>query len=83
MGADLEARFARGELVSKKASNGMIAYNRQTFNRMNNNEQAAYMRRLEAKRYYWLEDAEGTGHAVAKVIFDAANLPLALHSIAA
>ena len=57
--------------VRKRETDGMADYSRTRFNRMNGREQAAYMARLEAKRVYILEDAEGFGRAVSKVIFDA------------
>lgn len=81
LGADLDARHARGELVSKKATDGMIDYSRTRFNRMDGREQAAYEARLKAKRYYWLETADGTGRAVPKLAFDACTLPLSAKSL--
>lgn len=57
--------------VRKRETDGMADYSRTRFNRMNGREQAAYMARLQAKRVYILEDAEGYGRAVAKVIYDA------------
>jgi hypothetical protein len=70
-------RFSDGEVRSTRAfiegshsivkaeSDGMIDYSRTRFNRMDGREQAAYMARLKAKRYYWIN---GTG--VPKIVFD-------------
>lgn len=76
LGANLEALFAAGKLVSRKATDGAIDWNRRKFNSMNHKEQAAYEKRLSEKRYYWIEDTEGVGHSVPKTVFDAIALPL-------
>lgn len=76
LGSEIEARAARGELVAKKETDGMIDWSRTKFNRMDGREQAAYEARLRAKRYYWLESADGTGMPVPKTVFDVIALPL-------
>lgn len=82
LGAELNARHERGELVARKATDGMIDYSRARFNRMSGSEQAAYMRRLESRRYYWIECRDGTGTQIPKLAFDAMALPLAAGSLA-
>ncbi len=79
--AEIEARHERGELVDKNASDGMIDYSRTRFNRMDGREQADYMKRLEAKRYYWINDRDGAGSAIPKLAFDACTLPLSPRSL--
>jgi hypothetical protein len=49
----------------KKETDGMIDYSRHRFNQMNGDEQRRYMARLEAKRYYWLDNV-----AVPKIVWD-------------
>lgn len=81
LGADIEARHARGELTGKKAHNGMMNYRRTRFNRMDGRQQADYMRRLEAQRLYFVECADGIGRPVPKIVFDALALPVAPGSL--
>jgi hypothetical protein len=76
LGENLARLHASGELVSKRASDGMIDWRRDTFNRMNGREQAAYDARLKARRYYWIEGRDGCGHAVPKTVYDALALPV-------
>ena len=58
-------------VVRKRESDGMADYSRTRFNRMTGREQEAYMARLKAKRVFIVEDAQGFGRAVPKVIYDA------------
>lgn len=46
-------------------SDGMIDYSRRRFNNMYEREQNAYIARLKAKRYYWVNDVQ-----VPKLVYD-------------
>lgn len=76
LGEELEAAFARGELVTRNESDGMIDYNRRRFNGMNHHEQAAYIKRLEAKRYYWANYSDNTGTMIPKIVYEAMTIPI-------
>lgn len=76
LGEDLQQRFDRGELVAKQETDSMIEWSRTRFNRMNGREQAEYEARLKSKRLYWLQDRDGFGHAVPKLVFDVAQLEI-------
>ena len=76
LGENLQRLFERGELVAKQETDAMIEWNRTRFNRMNGREQADYEARLKAKRLYWLQDRDGCGHAVPKLVFDVAQLEI-------
>lgn len=56
---------SKGLPVTLSSCNGMIDYNRRTFNRMTDREQREYMKRLEAKTYYFVNDIR-----VPKMVFD-------------
>lgn len=46
-------------------SDGMIDYNRRTFNRMDQRQQDAYMAKLRARRYFYINDRQ-----VPKMVYD-------------
>lgn len=75
LGDNIRAQVASGQAVAKSATDGMIDYKRSTFNRMNQKEQAAYIARLESKRLYWIDFADGTSSAIPKLVFDVLALP--------
>lgn len=59
----------------KRVTDGMADYSRARFNRMNERDQTAYLKRLEAKRVYLLAEPHpehGTvWFQVPKIVFDA------------
>ncbi|WP_420408679.1 hypothetical protein [Hoeflea sp.] len=67
--AKLEKENAAHGLTFEE-TDGMIDYNRRKFNGMNSREQAAYMARLRAKRYYWAVTPDGDSYQIPKVVFD-------------
>ena len=60
--------------TSKETINGLIDYNRHTFNRLDHKGQAAYMARLHARRIYVI-NAPDHGTCVPKNMFDRCTLP--------
>ena len=56
---------------AKEITDGMIDWNRRHSNRLDGRQQAAYMARLEAKRYYVLKYDDMMGLHVPKIVFDA------------
>lgn len=59
-------RMAAIAPIEKTESDGMIDWNRTTFNRLDYKGQAAYEARLKAKRYYY-----ASGLVVPKIVYDA------------
>jgi len=53
-------------------TDGMIDYNRRKFNGMDSRQQAEYMAKLKAKRYYWANLPDDSGLQIPKIVFDAA-----------
>jgi hypothetical protein len=51
--------------VEREETDGMIDYRRATFNRLENGEQEAYMKRLRDRRLYWINDVK-----VPKIVYD-------------